>query len=156
MLFSLLFLSGCPVSKKYAFDNRNIQSIELGGISRKNQLLEENENVESVSGFTKELITSFEFSFLSSDYSFGLLPYTGRTKHLRFKHLDGNQLYCNVIVSKYQYKVVFIEVEKEPQTDIFLTTNAQKEEVGKLVEKLKDFAEKQYPSKSINIIANEK
>jgi len=51
---------------------------------------------------------------------------------------------------------VFIEVEKEPQTDIFLTTNAQKEEVGKLVEKLKNFAEKQYPSKSINIIANEK
>jgi hypothetical protein len=114
-------------------------------------LLENNQDIERVSGVTEKIMASSSFLLRWSNYSFGVDPFTGRTKNLNFGYIDNDHLYCNITISKHQFKVVFTELEKEPKTHEFLTTENQKKEVSQLAERLKILAERVYSDNSISV-----
>ncbi|MCK9504750.1 MAG: hypothetical protein M0Q95_11280 [Porticoccaceae bacterium] len=146
-----MMLSGCP-PKNAMLKQREVQHIEAGlGVDGTKKILSSNEEVDALSSEVTQLLNSHGFELLYSSTSWGLQPLTGHTQNLSFRLPGTNAIHCYVQISKKEFRVKFRELEREPQSDEFATTDYDFKIAEQAVISLNVLAKQKFKGRSVRI-----
>ena len=146
-----MLLSGCP-PKNSMLKQREVQHIEVGlGIDGARKILSSNEEVDVLANEVIRLLSEYGFKLLHSSTSWGLQPLTGHTQNLSFRLLGTNAIHCYVQISKKEFKAKFREMEKEPQSNEFATSDNDFQITEQAVTTLNVLAKQKFRGRSVRI-----
>lgn len=152
-LISVTFLlAGCP--SRPIQDWRDIRHLDVGlyvdGVSK---ILSSNEDVDQLGAEVIQLMSDNQFKYIRTTESWGILPATGHTQTLAFKLENSEWILCHIVISKKSFNAKFRELESEPGSDIYLSTDSDKEVVLSALRALEQLARSTFKS---NVVRSSK
>ncbi|MCU7797489.1 MAG: hypothetical protein KZQ75_10195 [Candidatus Thiodiazotropha sp. (ex Myrtea spinifera)] len=151
IVITALLLSGCH-PKSAMLKQRDLQRIDVGlGVDGPSKILPSDEEVDLLSREAVNLLQGHGFELLNSSVSWGLQPLTGHTQNLGLRLPGTNAIYCYVKISKKEFQAEFVEMEKQPQTNKFATSNSDLMVVDKAVAALNELAKLKFKGRSTRI-----
>ncbi|WP_133406881.1 hypothetical protein [Parashewanella tropica] len=144
-------LCGCP-PKSLLLKQQDIQRIDVGlYVDGTEKILPSNDEVNEFALEIEALFKRKGFKLANSSESWGLQPLTGHTKNLGFRYPDTNAVYCYVKISKKEFQVECVELEKEPQTNKYATTANDLKAVNETIIALNEIAKIKFAGRSVRI-----
>ncbi|PIE55852.1 MAG: hypothetical protein CSA34_06800 [Desulfobulbus propionicus] len=152
LLLVFFALQGC-IPPGHLLVNRDIQKLEVGysADGSKENLLLTDKDVDALSFELAIFLNSKGMELLSSSDSWEIQPLRGHAKNMDFRYPGKDYLYLFIKISKAEFEAVFVEVEKESNTNIFLTTEKDIKDIGMIVESLRSFARSKFAKRAIKV-----